>query len=71
MDFGWLAKRRIRPLCSCHRAEIGCAYVLDAAQWGRLRTAGSQAREPGGCPGEHQLIARLIGRLAPASDRGF
>ena len=53
-----------------HRAQVGCAYVLDAAQWGRLRTAGSHARQPGGHPGGREFIARLIGRLAPPSDRG-
>jgi len=30
-----------------HRTEISGAYVLDAAQWSSLRTAGSQARQPG------------------------
>src|SRR5204862_217212 len=34
-----------------HRAQVGCAYVLDAPKWGRLRTAGSQARQLGGHPG--------------------
>src|SRR5438067_1012004 len=35
-----------------------------------LRAAGSQARQPGGHPGGRKPIARLIGRLAAASDRG-
>jgi hypothetical protein len=42
----------------------------DAAQWSSVRTAGSQARQPGGHPGGGNSIVRLIGRLAPASDRG-
>ena len=62
--------QRTRGGQSGHRAQVGCAYVLDAAQWSRVRTAGSQARQPGGHPGGRKFIARLIGRLAPASDRG-
>ena len=62
--------QRTRGGESRHRAQVGCAYVLDAAQWSSIRTAGSQARQPGGHPGGRKFIVRLIGRLAPASDRG-
>jgi transposase len=62
--------KRTRGGESSHRAQVSCAYVLDAAEWSRVRTAGSQARQPGGHPDGRKFIARLIGRLAPASDRG-
>jgi len=45
-------------------------YVLDAAKWSRLRTAGSHASQPGRHPGEREFIAGLIGQLAPPTGRG-
>jgi transposase len=41
-------RRGTRSGESSHRAQVGCAYVLDAPQWSGLRAAGSQARQPGG-----------------------
>src|SRR5207302_9976674 len=55
---------------SRHRAQVGCAYVLDAAHRSRLRTAGSHARQPAGHPGEHCFTDLLIGRLAPPNSSG-
>jgi hypothetical protein len=45
-----------------HCAQVGCAYVLDAAEWRRLRTAGSQARQPGRHPGGRKHTVIVIGR---------
>jgi transposase len=37
----------------------------------KFRRGHAVARQPGGHPGGRKSIARLIGRLAPAGDRGF
>ena len=44
-DFQRLAFRRGNAVAKgSHRTQVGCAYVLDAAEWSRLRAAGSHAR---------------------------
>jgi transposase len=56
-------------------AKVAIARKLAVRMYWMLRsgtayTAGSQARQPGGHPGGRKFIVRLMGRLAPASDRG-
>ena len=55
---------------SCRGPQAGREDVLDAAQHGGLRAAGSHARQPVGHPGGRQSIAGLIGRLASLKSRG-
>ena len=50
--------------------KLAVRLFWDAAEWRRLRAAGSHARQPGLHPGPGSGIARLIGHLAPPKRRG-